>query len=226
MFTGIISGKGTIVEIHKSDQFVSFKIELPPGSEVDLNVGASVSVDGVCLTATSIVDRVASFDVMQETLARSALGTLCVGQNVNIERSARDGAEIGGHAMSGHVDCTATITSIEEQNNNYTITFAFPAEKSRYLFEKGYVGLNGASLTLCNVSKLDATFQVWLIPETLRLTTFGDKKVGDRVNLEIERGTQVAVDTMRDFLQEKLGPQIDAFQKALSVHGVEKIDLT
>jgi riboflavin synthase len=110
------------------------------------------------------------------------------------------------------------VASIEYPENNVVMTFLVPPPFIRYIFSKGYVGLNGTSLTVSNVDKGAGTFQVWFIPETLRLTTFGTKRVGDTVNLEIERGTQVTVDTIRDFLEERLGgllPKFEAFLRSL-----------
>ncbi len=206
MFTGIVKGLGRIEALRRLPGLVSFDILLPRGAEKDLEVGASVAVDGVCLTATSVVARRATFDVMQETLARTTLVDLQQGDAVNIERAARDGAEIGGHPLSGHVDCVARIVDVQSPENNRVVTFEVPQPWIRYVFAKGYIGLNGASLTVAAVDKRASTFTVWFIPETLRLTTFGAKDPGAGINMEIERSTQVTVDTLRDFLEERLGP--------------------
>lgn len=206
MFTGIVKGLGRIEALHRLPGLVTFDILLPEGGEKDLETGASVSVDGVCLTVTSVNARRATFDVMQETLARSTLGDLQQGDAVNIERAARDGAEIGGHPLSGHIDCIARIVDVQSPENNRVVTFEVPSPWIRYVFAKGYIGLNGASLTVAAVDKKASTFTVWFIPETLRLTTFGVKERGAGINMEIERSTQVTVDTIRDFLEERLGP--------------------
>lgn len=206
MFTGIVKGLGRIAGIARRSGLVTFDIELPAGVESDLEIGASVAVDGVCLTVTSTSGRHAAFDVMQETLTRTTLGDLKEGSAVNIERAAKDGAEIGGHPLSGHIDCVATVAGVQTPENNYVLTLEVPSPWIRYVFAKGYIALNGASLTVASVDKQASTFTVWLIPETLRMTTFGEKAVGARINMEIERGTQVTVDTIRDFLEERLGP--------------------
>jgi riboflavin synthase len=117
----------------------------------------------------------------------------------------QEGAEIGGHPISGHVDCVASIIKIDTPPNNTVVTIKVPPQWIRYIFNKGYVALNGTSLTVSSLDKAASTFQVWFIPETLRMTTFGEKKEGDDVNLEIDRGTQVVVDTIRDFLEERFG---------------------
>ena len=206
MFTGIVKGPGRIAGIQRRSGLVTFDIALPQGAETDLEIGASVAVDGVCLTVTSASGRNATFDVMQETLARTTLGELRDGSAVNIERAAKDGAEIGGHPLSGHVDCVVHVAAIELPENNRVLTLEVPQPWMRYVFAKGYIALNGASLTVASVDKRASTFTVWLIPETLRMTTFGEKQAGARINMEIERSTQVTVDTIRDFLEERLGP--------------------
>lgn len=206
MFTGIVKGLGRIAGIKRLPGLVTFDILLPEGGEKDLQIGASVAVDGVCLTATSVKGRNAMFDVMQETLTRTTLGDLGEGDCVNIERAARDGAEIGGHPLSGHIDCVVRIADIQTPENNRVLTFEVPSPWIRYVFAKGYIALNGASLTVGDVDRKNSTFSVWLIPETLRMTTFGSKVTGARINLEIERSTQVTVDTIRDFVEERLGP--------------------
>ena len=213
MFTGIIKGKGRIEELVDKPNLRTFSILLPEGSEIGVELGASIAVDGVCLTVTSCDGRVVSFDVMAESLRITTLGDLKRGDEVNIERAARDGAEIGGHPLSGHVDCVCSIQRIDRPDNNVVMTFSVPEPFTRYIFSKGYIGLNGTSLTVTNVDKKAGTFQVWFIPETLRMTTFGQKGEGDRINVEIERSTQVVVDTVRDFLEERFSrflPQLQA----------------
>ena len=107
--------------------------------------------------------------------------------------------------MSGHVDCVARVIDVQTPDNNRVVTFEVPHPWIRYIFAKGYIGLNGASLTVASVDKQRSRFTVWFIPETLRVTTFAARDVGSSVNLEIERSTQVTVDTIRDFLEERLG---------------------
>lgn len=213
MFTGIVKGLGRIEGVKQLPGLVTFDILLPQGCEQDLQIGASVAVDGACLTATTVTGRHATFDVMQETLERTTLGELREGDDVNIERAARDGAEIGGHPLSGHIDCVVRIADIQAPENNRVLTFAVPSPWIRYVFSKGYIALNGASLTVANVDRKNSTFSVWLIPETLRMTTFGSKGPGARINMEIERSTQVTVDTIRGFLEERLGPLLPRLEQ-------------
>ena len=145
-----------------------------------------------------------SFHAMQETLERTTLHQLTKGDQVNVERSATYGAEIGGHPLSGHIDGRATVTSVETPENNFKITFNVEKPLVPYLFEKGYVGIHGASLTIASLEEDTGRFTVWLIPETLRRTNLGTLSVGDEVNLEIDRQTQVIVDTISRCLQREL----------------------
>ncbi len=215
MFTGIIKGRGQVRAIADRTNLRSITVELPAGAEVGVELGASISVDGVCLTVTASNGRLVTFDIMAESLQSTTLGDLKQDDSVNIERAARDGAEIGGHPLSGHIDCVCSIERIERPENNFVVTFKVPDHFIRYVFSKGYIGLNGTSLTVSNVDKKAKTFQVWFIPETLRLTTFAEKREGDRINLEIERGTQVTVDTVRDFLEERFAKALPQLQALL-----------
>lgn len=206
MFTGIVQGVATINAINDHDALRTFTMEFPEGFCAGLEIGASVSIDGVCLTVTeNLSPTSASFDVMLQSLSITTLGSYELGQRVNIERAAKDGAEIGGHPLSGHVDFAATIDSVSVFEGNKVIRFAVPPQFMRYIFAKGYIAVNGCSLTVSDANKIENWFEVWLIPETRRVTVFEEKVAGDKVNVEIERSTQVAVDTIRDTVQETLG---------------------
>lgn len=175
-------------------------MQLPPDLAEGLDLGASVAIDGVCLTVVSINaanDSVeATFDVMGETLVRSTLANITPGRHVNVERSLRVGDEVGGHWVSGHVYGVAKITHIDTPPGNHAVSLAVPPEWTKYLLPKGFVALDGVSLTLVQVDRTSGIFTVWLIPETLRRTTFGFKQTGDSVNLEIDSHTQTIVDTL------------------------------
>ena len=202
MYTGIVQAVCHVKTVVKKTGLNSLVVVLPDSLLVDLTIGASVGLDGVCLTVTAINDDCISFDVMQETLAVTTLGTLNAGSLVNVERSAKQGVEIGGHLLSGHVDTQAVIVLINLSENNCEIVYKIQPEFMPYLFKKGFVALNGCSLTIASVSKEDSTLTVFFIPETLRVTTHSNKKMGDNVNVEVDRQTQVIVDTVRAFLQE------------------------
>ena len=222
MFTGIVQAVATVSALTDRPGLRSFTLAFPRGFCDELEIGASVSVDGVCLTVTERVgEDAASFDVMQQSLALTTLGTLALGSRINVERAARDGAEIGGHPLSGHVDFQATLAEVRQPENNHVLRIAVPPAFVRYIFAKGYIAINGASLTVSHVDKAGGWFEVWLIPETLRMTTFGEKSAGAPLNIEIERGTQVMVDTVRDAVDERLGALLPALADLLRERGVD-----
>ena len=138
---------------------------------------------------------------MQATLEQTNLGLLQVGERVNVERAAKFGDEIGGHAMSGHISLTAEIVDIITSPNNCTVWFSLPLETMKYVLRKGYIGIDGCSLTIAEVDA--GRFCVHLIPETLSRTLFGERKVGDRVNIEFDPQTQAIVDTVERVLENK-----------------------
>ncbi|WP_018610424.1 riboflavin synthase [Uliginosibacterium gangwonense] len=219
MFTGIVKGRAHVQDIQRLQGLYSIVLAFPADFDQGLEIGASVAVDGVCLTVTTHAPGQASFDVMQESLARTTLIDLEAGSEVNVERAARDGAEIGGHPLSGHVDCTAQIIKIDTPENNMVMTFQLLPEWARYVFAKGYIAVNGCSLTVSDMDRASSRFSVWFIPETLRATTFANKQVGARVNIEIERATQVTVDTIRGYMEERLGPLLPRLEALLAIEG-------
>lgn len=199
MFTGIVRGIGRIVQIKQQPGLMQFGVT--NNELAGLQKGASVAVNGVCLTAVSIDSTTVWFDVIEETLNRTNLISLHNGDLVNLERAARFGDEIGGHILSGHIFGTAKVLSIQKSQNNCVVSFQCPKEWIKYLFPKGYVALNGASLTLVDVDKKKDSFSVHLIPETLQNTIFGTVKNGDLVNLEVDAQTQAIVDTIERMLK-------------------------
>lgn len=184
-----------MVAVDKLEDFAHFAIEFPSDKVDNIQIGASVAINGTCLTVTGFQKPILEFDVMKETLRATNLGSLNVGSKVNYERAARIGDEIGGHNVSGHVHTTATIASIEDSPNNRRVTFQLnDANWGKYILPKGYIAVDGTSLTVGEVRANE--FSVYLIPETLRVTVFGVKTVGDTVNIEIETQTQTIVDTV------------------------------
>jgi riboflavin synthase len=221
MFTGIVQGVARVARKIERPGLVSFELAFPSGFDEGLEIGASVSVDGVCLTVTTHdAPERATFDVMQQSLALTTLGGLVEGSEVNVERAAKDGAEIGGHPLSGHVDGLGRIVQVRRPENNHVLRIELPPALRRYVFAKGYIAVNGCSLTAAEVHRGEGWFEVWLIPETLRMTTFGAKREGDALNIEIERQTQVFVDTVREAIDERLGPLLPALEALLRERGV------
>ena len=202
MFTGIVQGMGRVVSVEQpAADFRTHTVELPEDMAGGLQTGASVAHNGCCLTVTEADGRTARFDLMAETLDKTNLGRLKAGDLVNLERAARFGDEIGGHLMSGHITATTEILRIERTEHNTTMHFALPAALKPYILPKGFVGLDGCSLTIGSVG--EDSFCVHLIPETLRRTLFGTRQAGDTVNLEIDPQTQAVVDTVSRILAAK-----------------------
>ncbi|MGR5557087.1 riboflavin synthase subunit alpha [Vibrio fortis] len=198
MFTGIVQGMATLVAIEKKEMFQTHVIELSDDMVEGLTIGASVAHNGCCLTVTKINGTRISFDLMQATLRLTNLGRLKEGDLVNVERAAKFGDEIGGHSMSGHITLVADIVDVIKTENNRTIWFELPQESMKYVLSKGYIGIDGCSLTIGEVE--DNRFSVHLIPETLNRTLFGSREVGDQVNIEFDPQTQAIVDTVERVL--------------------------
>ncbi len=201
MFTGIVQGTAPLIAVDEKSNFRTHVLQLPPELLPHLELGASVAHNGCCLTVTEINGDKISFDLMKETLRVTNLGQLALGDRVNLERAAKFGDEIGGHQMSGHIVCTAEIVKILQSENNRQIWFSMPENVMKYVLHKGYIGIDGISLTIGDVLK--NKFCVFLIPETLERTTLGSKRLGSVVNIEIDPQTQAIVDTVERVLVDK-----------------------
>jgi len=201
VFTGIIQSMLPVKTIAEREGMASLTIEFPDTLLTGLETGASVAINGVCLTVTTIQKQGVTFDAVRETLALSNLKFLTEGMQVNVERSAKHNAEIGGHIISGHVMGLAKVVSIESSENNCQMTFSMPGEWMKYVFNKGYLAINGASLTIAVCAK--DHFAVNLIPETLTRTNFSLLKAQNMVNIEIDAQTQTIVDTVERVLAER-----------------------
>ncbi|ACS85478.1 riboflavin synthase [Musicola paradisiaca] len=202
MFTGIVQGTATVVSIDEKANFRTHVVALPEELLPGLVPGASVAHNGVCLTVTAIDGGQVSFDLMKETLRLTNLGDLGVGDSVNVERAAKFGDEVGGHVMSGHIICTAEVVKILTSENNHQIWFRLSDPSlMKYVLHKGFIGIDGISLTIGEVTR--NRFCVHLIPETLNRTTLGRKRLGDRINIEIDPQTQAIVDTVERVLAQQ-----------------------
>ena len=201
MFTGIVQGLGTISSIETTGAVWTYTIQLPNTS--GLERGASVAINGVCLTATVMDDEFVSFDVIEETLQRTNLGGLGEGDAVNVERSLKMGDELGGHLLSGHIMGLGNVVERKEVGEGVDLTVEAPHSMMKYIHEKGYIGLNGASLTIGQIT--GDRFNIHLIPETLRLTTFGSLNVGGTINIEIDAMTQTIVATVERMMKQENG---------------------
>ncbi len=199
MFTGIVQGTAQIHSIDEKSNFRTQIIKMPQELLADLEIGASVANNGVCLTVTEINQDLVSFDLMQETLKITNLGQIKVGDLVNIERAMKMGDEIGGHILSGHVYCTAKVVERLPSANNLQIWFELPnAGMMKYVLTKGFIAIDGISLTIGEVKA--QSFCVNLIPETLHRTLIGKREIGDLVNIEIDPQTQAIVDTVERYM--------------------------
>lgn len=206
MYTGIVQAVAPVTQIIRHDGYTQFHIEFPERLIEGLQIGGSVSVEGVCLSATSITGRIVTFDAMDATLERTNLSDLEVGDTVNLERSAKPNDENGGHAMAGHIATTGTLVSIKSEMPGAHIRFSVPEEWAKYIFPRGFLAVNGASLTVAEAK--DNVFQINLIPETLRQTTFPRYKTGDRLNIEVDHQTMVMVDVVERTLTRLLPARI------------------
>lgn len=201
MFTGIVSGKGHVQKITKSKDYVSLIIKAPKGFSKNLTKGASVSVNGVCLTVKKGKTDILEFDVIEETLQKTNLKDISKSSKVNLERSMTAKTEIGGHLVSGHIHGTGEVLKVVNRQTTKDLQIKIPTSLREYFFYKGYVALNGCSLTIGKVLK--TSFYIHLIPETVSVTTFKDIKKGDLINIEIEQATINTVETVKRVMSER-----------------------
>ena len=200
MFTGIVAASCEVVSTEQGEEVRSIVVDLS-GYDNDLEVGASVAIDGVCMTVVSSIDGNVQFEAIAETLERTTMGLLKQGSRVNIERSLRMGDELGGHILSGHIMSTARILQRNQKGEGIDLLIEHQADTKPYILEKGYVAVDGMSLTVGEVQS--EGFYLHIIPETLRITTIGAKTEGDLVNIEVDSRTQAVVDTIRSMEVEK-----------------------
>jgi len=182
VFTGLVADLGRVVSAARSDDGVRLAVATALAGE--LSDGDSIAVNGVCLTATAIDGEGFSTDVMNETLARSSLGGVDVGAQVNLELPLRAADRLGGHVVQGHVDGTGTIVASTEDGFARRVRIEAPDEVLRYIVEKGSIAVDGVSLTIAGID--DRSFTVSLIPETLQRTNLGSANGGTKVNLEVD----------------------------------------
>jgi riboflavin synthase len=197
MFTGIISDVGQIIDIQPSGELNRIRIESAYGSEA-IAIGASIANSGACLTVVAVEPggrgSTIAFDVGAETLAVTTLRRWRAGGRVNLERSLKVGDELGGHMVSGHVDGIAEIVSRRDFDGMAHFRFRAPKDLAKFIAVKGSVALDGTSLTVNAVE--GASFEVLLIPHTLKVTTWGDRKAGDTVNIEVDQMARYAARLM------------------------------
>ncbi|OLO75459.1 riboflavin synthase [Actinomyces oris] len=194
MFTGIVEELGRVVRLETVEDSARLTVEAPTVTQ-DVSLGDSVSVNGCCLTVTAVHGSTFTADLMAETLTRTTLGSQAPGDPVNLERALRASDRLGGHIVQGHVDATAEVLDHHRGEHWDLLRIGLPQEIARYVAVKGSVALDGVSLTVVNVVDASdvapvpgagASLSVGLIPETLRRTTLGSRRPGERVNLEVD----------------------------------------
>lgn len=183
MFTGLIEEVGTVIALRAHGDAGQLRLDAPKVSAA-ISLGASVAVNGCCLTMTACNQDELSFDLLHETLIRTNLKQLAAGDPVNLEQAVAAGAPLGGHFVQGHVDCTARIVGLQQQGANLRVEVELPAQFARYVVGKGSIAVNGISLTVAEI--LPESFVVWIIPHTQAQTNLASARQGDLVNLEFD----------------------------------------
>ena len=201
MFTGIVTAQGLIKRIQNQPNYTTLSIKAPKGFAQNLKRGASVAINGVCLTVKKGSTNHLEFDVITETLDKTNLKLLNKNEKVNLERSMVATSEIGGHLVSGHIFGVGVIKSINDRGDTKDLRIQAPAAMMQYLFYKGYIALNGCSLTVGKVLK--SSFNIHLIPKTIKVTNFQSLQKGDLVNIEIDQTTVNTVETIKKIMLEK-----------------------
>lgn len=201
MYSGITRGVHPVVAVEPRQGATHFSVRLPRELREGATLGASIAIDGVCLSVVALDGERVSFDAVAETLSRTTLADLRVGREVSVERSCRVGDELGGHDVFGHVIGTGEIIARDERGAQLDLTIRVPSAWMKFILHKGFVALDGSSLTVGDV-RADS-FDVHLIPETLRVTGFSKKRVGDRVNVELDARTVAIVETVERVLAER-----------------------
>ena len=198
MFSGIVECTGIVSKIESNNDFKRLEIAPPKNFNKKLNKGASISVNGVCLTSLDKGLKKLKFDIIGETLSRTNFKNIKKGSLVNLERSIKASTEIGGHMMSGHIHFAGKIKKISSKGASKDIIITFPKKYKEYIFEKGYIGVNGCSLTIGKVNK--DNFYIHLIPETLSVTNLDTIELNSEVNIEIDQNTITIVETIKNSL--------------------------
>lgn len=202
MFSGIVEVKSKVAKVKKFEDYLSIEVTTPKDFDKGLKRGASVSVNGVCLTSKDNGSKTLKFDVIEETISKTNLRNIKKGNIVNLERSIKASTEIGGHLMSGHVHYTAKVLKTLDRKNTRDMQISLAKKYLDYVMEKGYIGINGCSLTIGKVNKTN--FNIHLIPETLDITNLNQLSKGDLVNVEIDQNTITVVNTVKKTLAAQI----------------------
>lgn len=206
MYTGIVLGNETILSVEEHVGHRTIVVANTQGFFDDVFLGASVAIDGTCLTVSQIDahKKHVSFDIAAQTLQITTLDRLQVNDLVNVERSFKMGMENGGHNLYGHIEGVCQVIELSRLGETLHLKLRMPQEKMKYFFLKGFIGLHGCSLTVNQVNQQKSYIAVDLIPETLRLTNFKSIALGDQLNFEIDQTTRTLVDTIEGIYQNRL----------------------
>lgn len=203
MYTGITRGTFEVISVERRPGVLDYVVALPASMTEGLEIGASVSIDGVCQTVVEIAREGVRFEAIQETLDVTTLDTLAPGQRVAVERSSRIGDEIGGHDVAGHVIGIGRVAARKPVGEGLDLTVEVPPAWMKYVLHKGFIAIDGSSLTVGARDPARGRFELHLIPETLRLTNLGRKIEGAPVNVELDARTVAIVDTVERVLAER-----------------------
>jgi len=216
MYSGITQGLFIVKSLIKRPGLFHYSVALNEELAKDLKIGSSVSIDGVCQTVVAISGYEVSFDAMQETLAKTTLNQLFIGRKVSVERSIGFGDEIGGHELSGHIFETGTI--IDKKINGENVCLSIQTSEACFAFikPKGYIAVDGSSLTIGVTDVKQHSFEVYLIPETLRKTNFGNKDIDDKVNIEPDMKTMLLVETLQNYFSN-IDDRLTTIEKKLHI---------
>ena len=201
MFSGIVQETGKVIGFVKEKDIYNLSIECSSEFISDLKKGASISVDGVCLTVKDENPEILRFDLVEETIKRTNFQNIKTDDNVNLERSLKMGDEIGGHPVSGHIHGTSKVISIDKRDQSWDVKFSVESFMHDYMLHKGYVAINGCSLTVGEVS--NESFMIHLIPETLSITNLFQLEQDSVVNIELDQNTIIIADTVKKYLDGK-----------------------
>lgn len=214
MYSGITQGLFVVNSLTKRPGLFHYSVVLNEALAKDLKIGSSVSIDGVCQTVVARHEYEVSFDAMQETLAKTTLNELFVGRKVSVERSVGYGDEIGGHELSGHIFETGKVIDKKITGENLCLSIQCSEACFAFIKPKGYIAVEGSSLTIGLTDKKQRCFEVYLIPETLRKTNFSNKNIGDKVNIEPDMKTMVLVDAVKNYFSS-IDDRLIAIEKQL-----------
>ena len=198
MFSGIVQEAGKVKDFLKREDIYNISIDCSSKITSNLKKGASVSVNGVCLTVKDENPEILRFDLVEETIKRTNFQNIKIGDNVNLERSVKMGDEIGGHLVSGHIHGVSKVVSIEIRDQSWDVEISIEPFMQEYILHKGYVAINGCSLTVGEVSK--ESFLIHLIPETLSVTNLFQLEQDSTVNIELDQNTIIIADTIKKYL--------------------------